>query len=190
MAGVAQSGGTFRSADLDPRATEIALQQLVTVYVVVGLLFLLLPGTFLGVWNLISISGLHSQNGPSQSWLQAHGHAQIFGWIGTFIIGIGDYSLSKMGRSGRFAVSRAWVTWGMWTAGALLLWATNLWEWHWRGMLPLSAMLELGGLSRLCPVGQWPSLGKGACARQRSGAPHLDAFSDRRNARLPAEPVG
>ena len=31
--------------------TEIALQRMVTIYVVTGLLFLVLPGTFLGVWN-------------------------------------------------------------------------------------------------------------------------------------------
>ena len=33
--------------------TEIALQRMVTIYVVTGLLFLVLPGTFLGVWNLV-----------------------------------------------------------------------------------------------------------------------------------------
>ena len=59
--------------------TEIALQRM--VYVATGLLFLLMPGTFLGVWNLVSISGRHSLAGLSQAWLQAHGHAQIFGWI-------------------------------------------------------------------------------------------------------------
>jgi uncharacterized membrane protein YGL010W len=78
--------------DSSPAKIEIALQRLVTVYIVTGLLFLLLPGTFLGVWNLVSISGRHSLAGLSPSWLQAHGHAQIFGWIGTFIIGIGYYS--------------------------------------------------------------------------------------------------
>jgi hypothetical protein len=50
------------------------------------------------VWNLVSISSRRSLAVLSPSWLQAHGHAQIFGWIGTFIIGIGYYSLSKMGR--------------------------------------------------------------------------------------------
>ena len=45
--------------------TEIALQRMVTVYVVTGLLFLVLPGTFLGVWNLVSISGRHSLAGLS-----------------------------------------------------------------------------------------------------------------------------
>ena len=91
--------------DTSPAATEIALQRLLTTYVFTGLLFLLLPGTFLGVWNLISISGRHSLAGLSPSWLQAHGHAQIFGWLGTFIIGIGYYSLSKMGRLMPFALS-------------------------------------------------------------------------------------
>jgi hypothetical protein len=121
------------------------LQRLLRVFVITGLFFLLLPGTFLGAWNLISISGRHSLNGLSPSWLQAHGHAQIFGWIGTFIIGIGFYSLSKMGLSERFAVNRAWASWALWTAGVLLRWATNLWAWQWRPMLPLSAILELAG---------------------------------------------
>jgi hypothetical protein len=82
--------------DTSPAATEVALQRLLTTYIFTGLLFLVLPGTFLGVWNLISISGRHSLAGLSPSWLQAHGHAQIFGWLGTFIIGIGYYSLVKM----------------------------------------------------------------------------------------------
>ena len=90
---------------------EIALQRMVTIYVVTGLLFLVLPGTFLGVWNLVSISGQHALGGLSQAWLQAHGHAQIFGWIGTFVIGIGYYSLSKMGGLKPVAVSRGWTSW-------------------------------------------------------------------------------
>lgn len=123
--------------------TEIALQRMVTIYVVTGLLFLVLPGTFLGVWNLVSISGRHSLAGLSQSWLQAHGHAQIFGWIGTFIIGIGYYSLSKMGGLKPVAVSRAWTSWVLWTGGVSLRWTANVTECHWRLLLPLSAALQL-----------------------------------------------
>ena len=126
-----------------PAETEMALQKMVTVYVVTGLLFLALPGTFLGVWNLISISGRHSLAGLSQAWLQAHGHAQIFGWIGTFVIGIGYYSLSKMGGLVPVAVSRAWTSWVLWTGGVTLRWAANITEFHWRVLLPLSAALQL-----------------------------------------------
>jgi uncharacterized protein involved in response to NO len=131
--------------DTSPAATEVALQRLLTTYVFTGLLFLLLPGTFLGVWNLVSISGRHSLAGLSPSWLQAHGHAQIFGWIGTFIIGIGYYSLSKMGRLMPFAVSRGWASWALWTSGVTLRWVANVSEWNWRVLLPASAALQLIG---------------------------------------------
>ena len=122
---------------------EAALQRVTAVYVVTGLLFMLLPGTFLGVWNLISISGRQSLAALSPAWLQAHGHAQIFGWIGTFVIGIGYYSLCKMNHLPAAAVGRAWLTWGFWTAGLILRWVANVNLWSWRELLPLSAVFEL-----------------------------------------------
>jgi len=122
---------------------EAALQRSVTVWIVTGLLFMLLPGTFLGAWNLISISDEHGAANVDPAWIQAHGHAQIFGWIGCFILGIGYYSLSKMRGQAPVAVSRAWTSWALWTAGVGLRWATNLWRWEWRLALPASAILEL-----------------------------------------------
>ena len=130
---------------VDPIQTEMALQKLVAVYVVTGLVFLLLPGTFLGVWSLVSISGQHSLGKLSPSWIQAHGHAQIFGWLATFIIGIGYYSLSKMGGIMPFAASRGWMSWVLWTAGVTLRWIANVTELDWRLLLPLSAFLQLAG---------------------------------------------
>jgi uncharacterized protein involved in response to NO len=124
---------------------EAALQRAVTAWIVTGLFFMLLPGTFLGAWNLIAISDRHGAAHLDPAWIQGHGHAQIFGWIGTFILGIGFYSLSKMRGMTRFAVSRSWMSWTCWTAGVLLRWTTNLWQWQWRSMLPLSAVLELAG---------------------------------------------
>lgn len=126
---------------------EVALQRLVTAYVVAGLAFLLLPGTFLGVWNLISISGRHSLATLPAAWMQAHGHAQIFGWIGTFILGIGYYSLSKMGGAGPASAARGWVSFVCWTAGAALRWTANVSLWQWRLLLPLSALLELAAFA-------------------------------------------
>jgi hypothetical protein len=124
---------------------ERRLQQLVTAYIIAGLLFMLLPGTFLGVWNLISISAQHTVDTLSPAWLQAHGHAQIFGWLGTFILGIGFYSLSKMANLPSFAVSRGWLSFGLWTAGVSLRWTANITAWEWRLLLPLSAAFELAG---------------------------------------------
>jgi hypothetical protein len=123
-------------------ARERGAQKLITAFVLTGLGFMLLPGTFLGVWNLISISQSHSISTLSSAWIQAHGHAQVFGWIGTFILGIGLYSLKKMQRSGPYPLSRGWTLWIMWTSGVLLRWLTNIYQWHWRSLLPLSAALE------------------------------------------------
>ena len=127
----------------DPIETERALQRMVSVYVTIGLVFMLLPGTFLGVWNLISISGRQSLETLSPAWLQAHGHAQVFGWIGTFIIGIGYYSLAKMGGVAPFAVRRGWVSCALWTSGVALRWLANVTGIEWRVLLPFSAALEL-----------------------------------------------
>ena len=103
------------------KAREESAQRLMMAYAITGLFFMLLPGTFLGVWNLISISGGRG-SAISTSWIQAHGHAQIFGWIGTFILGIGFYSIPKMaGRSAQPA-ARGRIAWLLWTSGVLLRW--------------------------------------------------------------------
>jgi hypothetical protein len=128
------------------KAREESAQRLMMAYAITGLFFMLLPGTFLGVWNLISISGGRASS-ISTAWIQAHGHAQIFGWIGTFILGIGFYSIPKMTlTSGRVQpASRGWAAWGLWTSGVLLRWACGFYHLYWRALLPLSALLELGG---------------------------------------------
>ena len=140
---------------------EAQSQRLIIAYIVTGLLFMLLPGTFLGVWNLISISSRHSLTTLSPEWIQAHGHAQIFGWVGSFILGIGFYSISKMAGLPTFAVGRAWVCWALWTCGVLARWTTNVYPWHWGLFLPLSAAMELAAfLIFFKTVSRHPSPGR------------------------------
>jgi uncharacterized protein involved in response to NO len=124
-------------------ARETTLARLLILYISSGLFFMLLPGTFLGVWNLLAISSRRAMSSVSPTWIQAHGHAQIFGWIGTFILGIGFYSIPKLRRIHPLDLSVVWVTWGLWTSGVALRWMTNVYQWHWRMLLPLSAALEL-----------------------------------------------
>jgi uncharacterized protein involved in response to NO len=112
-------------------------------YAIVGLSFMLLPGTFLGVWNLISISGQHGASSLDAAWIQAHGHAQIFGWISTFILGIGFYSLPQSRRFRVFSIDAGSITLALWTAGNVLRWLANVYWFQWRIVLPLSAFLEL-----------------------------------------------
>jgi hypothetical protein len=113
------------------------------VYIVTGLAFLLFPGTFLGMWNLLAISSQRAPGSVPAAWVQAHGHAQVFGWIGTFILGIGFYSIPKLRRSNRFALTAAWASWILWTCGVALRWMAGVAQWQWRVLLPASAALEL-----------------------------------------------
>ena len=126
------------------RAREKSLSRLLILYITTGLAFMLLPGTFLGVWNLLAISTHRMANSVSPGWVQAHGHAQIFGWIGTFILGIGFYSIPKLRRMNPFALWAPWTCWGLWSLGTSLRWLTGVYQWQWRFVLPLSAVLELG----------------------------------------------
>jgi len=98
----------FRQA----RAREESLSRLLMAFVSSGLFFMLFPGTFLGVWNLLQISGRESVASISRAWLQAHGHAQVFGWVGTFILGIGFYSIPKLRGGARASHVAAWLCWG------------------------------------------------------------------------------
>ena len=124
-------------------AREQSLSRLLMTYIVTGVIFMLLPGTFLGVWNLIKISNREAAESISPAWIQAHGHAQLFGWVGTFILGIGFYSIPKLRKLKPFALWEAWMCWGLWTTGVLIRWLSNIYPWHWRVLLPLSAVLEL-----------------------------------------------
>jgi hypothetical protein len=124
-------------------AREQSLSRLLMTYIVTGVVFMLLPGTFLGVWNLIKISSHEAAESISPAWIQAHGHAQLFGWVGTFILGIGFYSIPKLRKLKPFAIWEAWVCWGLWTIGVIMRWSSNIEPWHWRVLMPLSATLEL-----------------------------------------------
>ena len=120
------------------------MSRLLMAFVTTGLIFMVFPGTFLGVWNLLQISGRESVASISPAWLQAHGHAQVFGWVGSFILGIGFYSIPKMRGGAKSSFGTAWICWAIWTTGAALRWAANVYLWEWRFLLPFSAFLELG----------------------------------------------
>ena len=125
------------------RMREKSLSRLLMAFATSGLFFMLFPGTFLGVWNLLQISGRESAGSVSPAWLQAHGHAQVFGWVGSFILGIGFYSIPGLRGGARPSLRAAWLGWVAWTTGAAMRWAANVYLWQWRTLLPLSASLEL-----------------------------------------------
>lgn len=109
-------------------------------WIVSGLFFMVLPGTLLGFSNLIAISAHHGLATLSGAWIEGHGHAQMFGWIGSFILGIGFYSQPARGNS---VVRIPLTCFGLWTAGVAMRWAANIYLWHWRTLFIVSATAEL-----------------------------------------------
>jgi cbb3-type cytochrome oxidase subunit 1 len=98
----------LRGSESESARRERNLSRLLIAFIGSGLAFMLLPGTFLGLWNLFAISSHRSAQSVSDAWVQAHGHAQVFGWIGCFILGIGFHSIPKMtGASSRVALGKA-----------------------------------------------------------------------------------
>ena len=125
------------------RERETAMSKLLMAFITTGLFFMLFPGTLLGVWNLLQISGRERGGFIPAAWLQAHGHAQVFGWIGSFLLGIGFYSIPKLhGRATRI-IRAAWGCWVLWTVGVAARWAATVYLWKWRVVVPAGGALEL-----------------------------------------------
>ena len=151
------------SSEEEPRIRgERQSQTLIEAFLISGLFFMLLPGTFLGVWNLIGISRREALTALSPAWIEAHGQAQIFGWVGSFILGIGFYSLTKMQSTRGFPVHKGRAAWSLWTAGVVLRWLGGVTGWEWRWTLPPCAVIALQVVNRPRGFGWsswfWPPL--------------------------------
>lgn len=90
-------------AAINENATIIARERckslMLRAWIVSGLFFMAIPGTLLGFSNLMAISAHHGLGTLPAAWMEGHGHAQMFGWIGSFILGIGFYSQPTQGRA-------------------------------------------------------------------------------------------
>ncbi len=131
--------GEVISADPSPeRHTARAL----AAFILTGLAFLALPGTFLGVWNLLVISEHRAATAASTAWIQAHGLAQLFGWVGSFILGISLYVLPKFRGRPLKIFGTMWLIWALWTAGVAWRWWAGIGTREWRAALVGSATLK------------------------------------------------
>jgi hypothetical protein len=121
-------------------ARERLKSLILRAWIVAGLFFMALPGTLLGFSNLLAISTHHGSSFLPAAWMQGHGHAQVFGWIGSFILGIGFYSQPARGRN----VLRIPLTcFVLWTSGVAMRWVANIYSWHWQALYIVSASFEL-----------------------------------------------
>jgi hypothetical protein len=121
-------------------ALERTKSLILRAWIVAGVFFMALPGTLLGFSNLMAISAHHGAASLPPAWMQGHGHAQMFGWIGSFILGIGFYSQPTRGRSVTRIPLSCFV---LWTTGVAMRWTANIYGWQWQILVPLSAAFEL-----------------------------------------------
>lgn len=130
------------SGGADP-APERRAGRMLAAFIITGLVFLALPGTLLGVWNLLSIAEHRASNGASIAWIQAHGQAQLFGWVGTLILGISLYVFPKFLGRPMNKFGSAWMVWAMWTIGVVGRWWAGVSAQHWQVGFAASAGLQL-----------------------------------------------
>ena len=124
----------------DISARERKKSWMLRAWISAGIFFMALPGTVLGFSNLLAISAHRGAANLPPAWMEGHGHAQVFGWIGSFILGIGFYSQPARGRSALRIPISCFV---LWTSGVAVRWFANIYGWHWRLLVPLSAAAEL-----------------------------------------------
>jgi uncharacterized protein involved in response to NO len=110
------------------------------VWIIAGLFFMALPGTLLGFSNLLAISTHHGSSFLPPAWMQGHGHAQVFGWIGSFVLGIGFYSQPSRGRN---VLAIPIAAFALWTSGVAMRWLANIYSWQWQTLYVVSASFEL-----------------------------------------------
>ncbi len=126
----------------DP-APERRIARLLGGFIAVGLLFLVFPGTLIGVWDLLEISAARQPASASTGWIQAHGHAQLFGWVGTFMIGICLYAVPKFRGAAIRSLAVGWWMLALWAVGTAVRWAAGLWQWHWQQLAPMAAAVQV-----------------------------------------------
>lgn len=125
------------------RMQEKQKSRILRAWLACGIFFMALPGTLLGFSNLLTISAHRGALSLPQAWMEGHGHAQVFGWIGSFVLGIGFYSQPARGRSA-FRVQLATLL--LWEPAVALRWFANIYSWHWRALVPLSAIMECAAI--------------------------------------------
>lgn len=121
---------------------EKNLIRLLATYILTGLFFMFIPGTLLGVWNLLEIGRNQNPDAATTLWIQAHGHAQLFGWLGTFILGIGFYSIPNLRKVCSSEFVEGWLCLVLWALGAGIRWYANATGFAWQLLYPVSAVLE------------------------------------------------
>lgn len=104
---------------------DSGLSRLLQAWLAVGFVSMLGPGVLVGFAGAFGIDLSPVPAFSSPEWIRQHSHAQMFGWIGSFIWGISLFAVPRL-RSAPLQRSLGWAGWSLWTTGLAVFFAAPL----------------------------------------------------------------
>jgi hypothetical protein len=145
-------GGAAVVAEQPISPAELARENLYRRFLKAALLFTFTGGTALGAWALIVMALQGHLGGMARGVIQMHGHYQLFGWVGLFVVGVAYHILPRLTAVPLPSYRMASWSFVLLTAGTVLRFAQAL------DPSPLrSAVLLGGGLMEFlgCAIFAW-----------------------------------
>lgn len=90
----ARSGPPPEAAPISPET--VARENLYRRFLKAALLFTFTGGTALGAWALVLMALRGQLGGIGRGLIQVHGHYQLFGWVGLFVVGVAYHILPRL----------------------------------------------------------------------------------------------
>lgn len=87
---------TYAPPEKPAKPAEIARENLYRRFLKAALLFTLTGGATLGAWALILMAIRGRLGGIGRGLIQVHGHWQLFGWVGLFVVGVAYHVLPRL----------------------------------------------------------------------------------------------
>jgi hypothetical protein len=137
-------------APLSPR--QLAEENLYRRFLKAALLFTFTGGTALGAWALAVMAAQGRLGGIGRGVVQVHGHWQLFGWVGLFVVGVAYHILPRLAAVPLPSYRAAAFSFTALVAGTILRAAQSLDPSALRSTLLIGgALLELAG----CAIFAW-----------------------------------
>jgi hypothetical protein len=95
-AAAAGTSGASPAGAPAPSPDELRRENLYRRFLKTALLFTLTGGTALGAWALVVMAMRERLGGIERGVIQVHGHWQLFGWVGLFVVGVAYHVLPRL----------------------------------------------------------------------------------------------
>jgi uncharacterized protein involved in response to NO len=131
-----------------PTAADLKRENLYKRFLKTAILFTLTGGTALGAWALAVMALRERLGGVERGVIQVHGHWQLFGWVGLFVVGVAYHILPRLTGVPLPSYRAAAWSYGAIASGIVLRFAQSLDPGLPRNaLLSASVVLEIAGVA-------------------------------------------